>query len=84
MRGLLVLSVLWSLGGCTTTTESFSCNKTAGDSCLSMDEVNAMTEESGTYVRKPVFTIRPQAKKQDHSSESLWIAGQESWGDDYA
>lgn len=74
------LLVVLFCSGCSTVNESFSCNKTAGDSCLTMDEVNAMTEEKGAYVRKQV--LRPQRYVQDEHNvtEGLWIAGQEQQG----
>ena len=44
MRGLVILLTLL-VSACSTLNSEFSCNLTAGDRCLSMDEVNAMTEE---------------------------------------
>jgi conjugal transfer pilus assembly protein TraV len=65
------------ISGCSTVNESFSCNKTAGDSCLTMDEVNAMTEDRGAYVRKPIFKSDYHAHA---GTDGLWIAGQEHQG----
>jgi len=45
-----------------------------------MDEVNAMTEEKGAYVRKPVFKSQIQANEDHKGTEGLWIAGQEHQG----
>lgn len=78
-RVFILLAMILS-SGCSTVNETFSCNKTAGDSCLTMDEVNAMTEEKGVYVRKPVFKSRIQAQVGHQDTESLWIAGQEQQG----
>jgi conjugal transfer pilus assembly protein TraV len=79
LRVFIVVAVIAS-SGCATVNESFSCNKTAGDSCLTMDEVNAMTEEKGVYVRKPVFKSTIQAHVDSKGRESLWIAGQDNQG----
>ena len=48
MRGFLyivTISLTLLISACSTLNSEFSCNLTAGDRCLSMDEVNAMTEE---------------------------------------
>lgn len=79
LKALLLLAVL-ALSACSTINESLSCNETAGDSCLTMDEVNAMTEDKGVYVRKKVFKSGPFANQErvpHDSNEGLWIAGQE-------
>lgn len=76
---LLLLAVL-VLPACSTVNETLSCNETAGDSCLTMDEVNAMTEEKGVYVRKKVFKSGPftnQDPVRQANRDGLWIAGQE-------
>lgn len=57
--------------GCSTMSESFSCNQTAWDNCLSMDEVHAMTEEKGAYQRKQAFKSPVHAHE---SQEQLWVA----------
>lgn len=80
LRVLILLAVIIN-SGCSTVNESFSCNKTAGDSCLTMDEVNAMTEEKGAYVRKPVFKSEIHASEDHKGTEGLWIAGTEYQGE---
>lgn len=35
-----------TLSACSSMNSNFSCNATAGDNCLSLDEVNAMTEKN--------------------------------------
>lgn len=74
------LFVLISCSGCSTVNESFSCNKTAGDSCLTMDEVNAMTEEKGAYIRKQVIKPQRYVHEESRATQGLWIAGQEQQG----
>ena len=84
LRVFTLLAVILS-SGCSTVNESFSCNKTAGDSCLTMDEVNAMTEEKGAYVRKPVFKSVIQAgEAHQGGTAGLWIAEQEQQGAGHA
>lgn len=79
LKVFIILAVSIS-SGCTTMNESFSCNKTAGDSCLTMDEVNAMTEEKGAYVREKVFKSEIHAEESHKGNEGLWIAEQEHDG----
>lgn len=79
VRIFTLIAVILS-SGCSTVNESFSCNKTAGDSCLTMDEVNAMTEEKGTYVRKPVFKSEIHANEVHNGTGNLWIAGKAHQG----
>jgi hypothetical protein len=50
-----------------------------------MDEVNAMTEEKGAYVRKPVFKSVIQAREAHQGGTAgLWIAEQEQQGAGHA
>lgn len=81
---IFIVFVVIVTSGCSTVNESFSCNKTAGDSCLTMDEVNAMTEEKGAYVRKKVFKPEFHAHAGHTDNKGLWIAGQENTGERYA
>lgn len=76
LNTLLLLSVL-VLPACSTVNETLSCNETAGDSCLTMDEVNAMTEEKGVYVRKTNFKSMLYTQEFHEKNDGLWIAGQE-------
>lgn len=83
LRVFTLLAVILS-SGCSAVNGSFSCNKTAGDSCLTMDEVNAMTEETGAYVRKSVFKSQIHANEGHKNTDGLWIAGQEHQGEGHA
>lgn len=78
---IFTLLIVILSSGCSTVNESFSCTKTAGDSCLTMDEVNAMTEEQGAYGGKAVFKSEIHAHLEDKGIEGLWIAGQEHQGE---
>lgn len=44
MRMLVCLMLGLMLSACAPINTQFSCNETAGDKCLSIEEVNAMTE----------------------------------------
>lgn len=85
MRAMILITLaVVAISGCTTVNESFSCNKTAGDGCLSMDEVNAMTEERGLYVKKQVFRLGSHANENHKGNQDLWIAGQGNEGESHA
>lgn len=61
MKKILVLSLVVTLSGCGGVMNSeFSCNKTAGDACLTIEDVDAMTR----------FADEPDAQKED----KVWIA----------
>ncbi len=51
---LLILQVLLFLGACSTMNSEFSCDKTAGDQCLTIEEVHEMTEKNPPQVSKTV------------------------------
>lgn len=74
---LFLLIVLGSLTACSSMNSKFSCNATAGDGCMSLDDVNAMTEG------KPLTSPSPQVPKRPHSLmkadvKRIWIA---PWSD---
>lgn len=70
---LLTLGFLL-MSGCSTMNDRFSCNQTAGDSCLSIDEVHAMTEPDGMYSKQPVFKDSVPFEKDQNMAGTLWIA----------
>lgn len=68
----LVLMGLAALSACAPVNTEFSCNETAGDRCLSIEEVNAMTElkdkkEAHAQRKKP---YRAHQKK----TQTIWVA----------
>lgn len=69
----LILTALFvlSITGCASMNEDFSCNQTATDSCLTIDQVNAMTEPKGRFKRQSVFH---QAANQSSSNEVIWLS----------
>lgn len=54
-----VLACGW-LSACAPINTHFSCNETAGDKCLSIEEVNAMTE--------------PRDEKRIASTRTIWLS----------
>lgn len=72
MKRFMVMSLfVLSMTGCASMNESFSCNETATDSCLTIDEVNAMTEPKGNFKKQSVFH---QAQNSSSSDEVLWLS----------
>jgi conjugal transfer pilus assembly protein TraV len=60
---LSVLSLL--VMACSTVGSEFSCNKTAGDSCLTIEQVDSMTR----YADSPILTRRPSSKRVSQKKE---------------
>lgn len=57
---------------CSSMNSKFSCNLTAGDSCMSIDEVNALTEGKTIHIiRKTQIAPSPVIKTQ---IRRVWIA----------
>lgn len=70
----LILIVMGSLlvTSCSSMNSKFSCNLTAGDSCMTMDEVNALTEGKTIHIiRKTQIAPAPVIKTQ---IRRVWIA----------
>jgi conjugal transfer pilus assembly protein TraV len=61
---MLILSLVFILTGCSTVNSSFSCNKTAGDTCLTIEQVDAMT----AYADDPMMS-----KPSIHQKQGVWI-----------
>lgn len=68
---LMILSLI-TLSACSTMNSNFSCNATAGDTCLSLDEVNDMTEGRAT----PPITIIQKERRPLMKAEvrRVWVA----------
>lgn len=80
MRGIycaLVLMGLVTLSACAPVNTEFSCNETAGDRCLSIEEVNAMTElkEAREGQMKHQATS-PKARNRinQKKTQTIWVA----------
>ncbi len=50
------------------------CDQTAGDSCLTIDEVNAMTEPKGMYQKEPVYQRSEIMERKKDMAGTIWIA----------
>ncbi|MCE3045414.1 conjugal transfer protein [Legionella sp. 16cNR16C] len=85
-----ILSVL--LTGCGTMNSNFSCNVTAGDSCLTIEQVDAMTRFADDVKTDPPKRGMMKAGNeikaiegtiiQQHKGQSVWVAthsGGQSW-----
>ena len=76
MRGIhvCIVGILLGLVGCAPINSDFSCNKTAGDSCLTIEQVDAMTR----YADDPVM-MQPShhAKTTNHMHQrGVWLSTQ--------
>ena len=69
MIGFLVLSA------CAPVNTQFSCNETAGDRCLSIEEVNAMTEMHEQRQGALQRSKGDQPRYRPHSkTQTIWVA----------
>lgn len=60
--------------GCATAESTFSCNSTATDSCMSIDQVNMMTEQ-----RNSKSTPSKSHKSKRVNERNLSLNGQRIW-----
>lgn len=70
----LILAFMALLSGCSTMNDSFTCDLTAGDSCMTIDAVNAMTEPKGSYTKRKIIKSPPMPNDELADSSQLWIA----------
>ncbi|WP_419421623.1 hypothetical protein ACNVED_16745 (plasmid) [Legionella sp. D16C41] len=71
---MVLTAVMILMSGCSTMNDKFGCNQTAGDTCLTIDEVHAMTEPKGTYHKRSVFQDSALSKSNKNIAGTLWIA----------
>lgn len=74
IRVMTLTTLIVFMNGCSIMNEKFSCNQTAGDSCLTIDEVNAITEPKGTYHKRSAFHNSALLERKNNKPSSLWIA----------
>lgn len=60
----LLSSLFCVLSACSTVGSEFSCNKTAGDSCLTIEQVDSMTR----YADEPIMTKRRSLRRHAETS----------------
>lgn len=79
LKSILILSVAFvALSGCSSMNSKFSCNMTAGDGCMTMEDINALTE--GHRPPKPVGRIsREKQRFIKAETKRIWVA---PWTDD--
>lgn len=80
---LMIFGILGLLSGCSTMNSTFTCNETASDRCLSIEEVDRMTSFADDYNRAPHSSkfgskqMSAQKSIDDNkgsSNELVWIA----------
>ena len=79
---LLALISLGILSGCATGNSTFSCNETAIDRCLTIEEVDRMTSFADDYNnsypskfgRKRIGFSKGEVTDKDTSNEVVWVA----------
>ena len=80
MKILSVMLTLLCAGltACSPVNSEFSCNKTAGDSCLTIEQVDAMTH----YADDPiVIKTAHKTKPTHHARENgVWLSTQRQQG----
>ena len=80
MKKLPVMSLLLCAGltACSPVNSEFSCNKTAGDSCLTIEQVDAMTH----YADDPILTKKTHKTKTRHHvrENGVWLSTQRQQG----
>ena len=80
MKMLSVTGFLVSacLTACSPVNSEFSCNKTAGDSCLTIEQVDAMTH----YADDPILTKKAHKTKAVHHvrENGVWLSTQRQQG----
>ena len=74
MKIPLCLMLGLTLSACAPINTQFSCNETAGDHCLSIEEVNAMTEPKVQTHERAIW-LAPWADKDGrlHENDTLLI-----------
>lgn len=69
MRMLFALSIAaFAISGCSPMNSEFSCNATAGDSCMTIEQVDAMTRYADgrgrRSVRTPIAHVQDRGRKR--------------------
>lgn len=75
MNKVLLFPLLIGLGllsACSTMNSKFSCNATAGDACMSMEEVDARTEDKDIHLIAPSQVKPPVVYKT--KVRRIWVA----------
>lgn len=83
LKRLLFIAFFIALSGCSAVNSTFSCNETASDRCLSIEQVDHMTRFADDYYassqpskfggKKKVNSFKHRTQNQG-SKELVWIA----------
>ena len=78
MRALLLVSIAaLVMSGCSPMNSEFSCNATAGDSCMTIEQVDAMTryaDGSGRHhARTPLPHRGAQIQEKGRNRSLVWV-----------
>lgn len=83
LKHLMLVALFVALSGCSTGNSQFSCNETASDRCLSIEEVDRMTRfaddyygssQSSKFGEKKSFNSLKSRTQNQSSKELVWIA----------
>jgi conjugal transfer pilus assembly protein TraV len=79
MSGIALISL--ALTGCGTMNSDFSCNATAGDSCLTIEQVDAMTRfaDDGIPNRSKRNMMKAENSLQSQGTVATMRNGQSVW-----
>jgi len=90
IKACILLLNLSALCACSPVNTQFSCNATAGDHCLSIEEVNAMTESHEEHNGRWRERVRPAPMKAHretpngsrlaNNTQTIWVA---PWTDEH-
>lgn len=79
MSGIALISI--ALTGCGTMNSNFSCNATAGDSCLTIEQVDSMTRfaDDGVPNRSKRNMMKAENSLQSQGAVATMRNGQSVW-----
>ena len=64
-----------TLSACAPINTDFSCNVTAGDKCMSIEEVNAMTEGHSTEAHRIKSSSKHKSQRYgQEATQAIWLA----------
>ena len=71
VHGLMLFALSISVSGCNTMSSKFSCDKTAGDSCMTIEQVDRLTNYADDpESRESVLSIPPKMMKAELSPQA--------------
>lgn len=82
LSNLMIIGVFGLLSGCSAVNSQFSCNETASDRCMTIEQVDKMTSFADDYNRAPYqskFGSRQAASQKSavdnkENTEIVWVA----------